>query len=354
MFANKELYFFSEEILRWYLAHKRDLPWRNTENPYHIWLSEIILQQTRVVQGYDYYLRFIKAYPAIFDLAKASEMEVLKLWQGLGYYSRARNLHATAKQIVEKYNGIFPKRYEDVCSLKGIGQYTAAAICSFAYNQPFAVVDGNVYRVLSRLFGIDAPIDSTAGKKQFAGLAQQLLNKEKSALHNQAIMEFGALQCTPQPDCSACVLQANCFAFVNKKVNLLPVKARKTKVSTRYFNYFFIHSSQDTYLRKRIAADVWRNLYELPLIETAHDADLTDLLNSDFLSKLKNVITFEGVSPAWETKHVLSHQIIRAKFYITKIQEKIELPDFEKIPLTGLSRYPVSRLTELFLSKFIK
>ena len=327
------------------------MPWRNSTNAYHIWLSEIILQQTRVAQGYDYYLRFVEAYPTISDLANAPEMEVMKLWQGLGYYSRARNLHATAKQIVEKFDGIFPERYEDVLSLKGVGEYTAAAICSFAYNQPFAVVDGNVYRVLSRLFGVETPIDSTQGKKQFVDLAQQLLYKEYASLHNQAIMEFGALQCTPQPDCSACVLQDNCFAFANGKINSLPVKERKTKVRTRYFNYFFVRSTRDTYLRKRTGKDVWRNLYEFPLIETTQNVELTDLLKSDFLSKLKNAITFEGASPALELKHVLSHQIIKAKFYIVQIQENIDLPEYEKILLSDLPKYPVSRLIELFFEK---
>ena len=232
---------FSEKIIAWYDQNKRDLPWRNTKDAYLIWLSEIILQQTRVDQGMDYYLKFAKEFPTVKHLAKADNEKVMKLWQGLGYYSRARNLHTTAKIISEKYHGKFPDEYSDILSLKGVGNYTAAAIASFAFNKPYAVVDGNVYRVLARVFGIESPIDSTQGKKEFETLATELLDRKKPASHNQAIMELGALQCKPvNPDCSICALNTMCFAYSKKRINELPVKAKKTKVRNRYFNYIVL------------------------------------------------------------------------------------------------------------------
>ena len=230
--------FFTEEIIRWYNINKRNLPWRNCNDPYLIWLSEVILQQTKIEQGLSYYERFTQKYPTIKQLAEANSDDVMKLWQGLGYYSRARNMHLTAKQIVLERNGIFPNNYQDILNLKGVGNYTAAAIASFAFDLPYAVVDGNVYRVLSRVFGIKKPIDTGAGQKFFAKLAQQLLNINYPAIHNQAIMEFGSQQCRPlKPNCGVCPLKLNCKAYSTNSVNLLPRKKKSIKVSNRYFEY---------------------------------------------------------------------------------------------------------------------
>ncbi|MFZ4583041.1 MAG: A/G-specific adenine glycosylase, partial [Paludibacter sp.] len=231
----------SKTLINWYEHNKRELPWRDISDPYRIWISEIILQQTRVNQGISYYLRFVDRFPDVKALATAHEDEVLKYWQGLGYYSRARNLHKTAQIIVEKHNGNFPNSYTEIVQLKGIGAYTAAAICSFAYNQPYGVVDGNVYRVLSRLFAIQTPIDSSQAKNEFSDLATNLLNNSNPGIHNQAIMEFGALQCVPvQPECNTCPFQKTCKAYELDLVDKLPIKASKTKVRERFFNYFFI------------------------------------------------------------------------------------------------------------------
>lgn len=256
---------FSGTLLDWYAENKRDLPWRNTTDPYLIWISEIILQQTRVAQGYEYFLRFIKRFPDVASLAAASEDEVMKYWQGLGYYSRARNLHAAAKSM----KGTFPKNYAEVRALKGVGDYTAAAICSFAYDMPYAVVDGNVYRVLSRYFGIDIPIDSTEGKKTFTALAREMLDKSRPADYNQAIMDFGAVQCMPQsPNCLFCPLSGSCRALLEGKVQQLPVKQHRTKTTNRYFNYIYVRMGAHTLIHKRTENDIWKNLFELPLIET--------------------------------------------------------------------------------------
>lgn len=355
MLDNKELSFYSQQLIAWYTINKRDLPWRETTNAYHIWLSEIILQQTRVAQGLDYYLRFVEAFPTVQSLANAPEDEVLKLWQGLGYYSRARNLHAAAKDVVQKFGGVFPSNYQDVLSLKGVGEYTAAAICSFAYNLPYAVVDGNVFRVLSRLFDIETPIDSTKGKKEFSDLASKLLDSTQASIHNQAIMEFGALQCKPrQPDCFSCVLQAKCWAYAHKAVEVLPVKEKKTKVSARYFNYIVFRTPSFTFLNKRKSNDVWKNLYEFPLIETEESVDLSFLIQMpSFKSMTKTCTQLSFVSfVPFEVKHVLSHRVIYAKCYVLDIAED-EIPDgdFIQIPVTDLKKYPVSRLTEIFQKK---
>ena len=258
---------FSRKLIDWYRENGRDLPWRRTKNPYLIWISEIILQQTRVVQGYDYYQRFVARFPDVFALAAADEDEVMKYWQGLGYYSRARNLHAAARRMAEA--GGFPVTYTGVRALKGVGEYTAAAICSFAYGMPYAVVDGNVYRVLSRWLGIDTPIDSAEGKKLFVRVADELLDRERPGLYNQAIMDFGALQCTPvAPDCLFCPLNDSCVARLKGIAGSLPVKQHKNKVTNRYFNYIYVRMGAYTFIHKRSGNDIWKNLYEPPLIET--------------------------------------------------------------------------------------
>ncbi len=341
-------------LSNWYSANRRDLPWRGIIDPYKIWISEIILQQTRVNQGYDYYVRFIGRFPDVATLASAGEDEVLKYWQGLGYYSRARNLHKASKQIINTFGGQFPTDYHDVLSLSGVGDYTAAAICSLAYHQPYAVVDGNVYRVLSRLTGSATPIDTSTGKKEFAALAQQLLDTAHPDIHNQAMMEFGALQCTPvNPDCEICPLKENCVGFNSGIVNMLPVKQGKTLVTNRYFNYFFIKYGEFTYLQKREDDDIWKNLYEFPLIETDREMELSELsASNEFQSLFGNLTDFEILKVTPPLKHVLSHRIIFARFYRIRIHSENErISDFVKIRTDELNRYAVSRLMERYLEK---
>ena len=270
---------FSKKLILWYLDHKRDLPWRTTAIPYYIWLSEIILQQTRVEQGLPYYQAFVSVYPTVKKLANASEEEVLKLWQGLGYYSRARNLHTTANYVSNELSGIFPTSYKELIKLKGVGDYTASAIASICFNEATAVVDGNVYRALARYFGIATPINSSLGIKEFKNLAQQLIDVDKPGNHNQALMEFGARQCKPQnPNCEICIFNDSCIALQQKKISELPVKLKKTKVKNIYFNYIvLIFKNKKTLLQKRIGKGIWQNLYEFPLIETEKNFKLEEL-----------------------------------------------------------------------------
>jgi len=306
---------FSKLLTTWYLQNKRDLPWRKTTNPYLIWLSEIMLQQTRVAQGLPYFLSFTKAFPTVFDLANAKEEEVLKLWQGLGYYSRARNLHNTAKHVATDLNGKFPDNYKSLLQLKGIGEYTAAAIASFSYNEVTPVVDGNVYRVLSRYFGIETDISSPKAKKEFTDLAYELIDKQQPALFNQAIMEFGALQCVPKnPSCNICPLNTSCWALANKKVDLLPIKGKKTKITNRYFNYLLIiDNQQKTIVHKRIQKGIWHNLYEFPVIETEKEESIktiSDLIQAQF-SEIEKIIHLDSET----VLHKLSHQHLHINFW---------------------------------------
>lgn len=345
----------SEALIEWYQTNKRDLPWRNTADPYVIWISEIILQQTRVVQGLDYFNRFIARFPNVIVLANSEEDEVLRYWQGLGYYSRARNLHTAAKDIQKRFNGIFPDRYEDVRSLKGIGDYTAAAICSFAYKQPYAVLDGNVYRVLSRLLAIETAIDTSTGKKIFHEAACSLLDKTYPDIYNQAIMELGALQCTPQqPDCSKCPLMANCLAHEKGIEKDLPHKQGKTIVKERFFNYFYIRNKTSVWIRKRTGNDIWKNLFELPLIETEKPLSLSKLQQTETYKNLFagiNKIAFSA--PVFETKHVLSHRIIYASFYAVEIDSPgAGLSEYLQIEDSEIDNFAVSRLTLRFLERF--
>lgn len=348
---------FESRIISWYKKNKRDLPWRNTTDPYPIWLSEIILQQTRVDQGLPYFLTFLNAFPTIKELANAPEESVMKLWQGLGYYSRARNLHHTAKIVSCDYKGVFPKTYTEILSLKGIGEYTAAAISSFAFGLPYPVVDGNVYRVLSRYFGIDVPIDTGKGKKLFADLAEEVMDKDNPAEYNQAIMEFGATQCVPQkPDCNICPLQDSCMAFNNKKIELLPVKSKKTKQRARYFHYLFITDRKFTFLNKRVGNDIWKNLYDFPLIETSEKLSESDLIESETWQKIfKDSIISLNVLPK-EHKHILSHQKIHARFVQIEIEKqstalKLFLKNSNRLELKNIDKYPVPRLIEKFLDE---
>lgn len=336
---------FSSALLHWYEQNKRDLPWRRTRDPYLIWLSEIILQQTRVAQGLSYYMRFAARFPTPRALADAPEDEVLKYWQGLGYYSRARNLHAAAKSM----DGVFPKTYEGVRALKGVGDYTAAAICSIAYKMPYAVVDGNVYRVLARVYGISTPIDSPAGKKEFAALAQELLDKKRPDDYNQAVMDFGAMVCTPAaPQCLICPLASRCKALADGAVEKLPVKAQKTKVSARYFHYIYVRQGKNTWLHKRGAGDVWQNLYEPPLVETKRAADdfTADKTYARLFGRKKPVLLLPAV------KHVLSHRVIHADLYEVRIPPSFSVPaEFVSVPATEAKKYAVSRLVQKLLEK---
>ena len=355
MFDNNDLQYISATLVQWYLSNKRELPWRDISDPYRIWISEIILQQTRVVQGYDYFVRFTRQFRDIKSLATASEDEILKCWQGLGYYSRARNLHAAAKQIMERHNGEFPSSYDDILALKGIGEYTAAAIASFAFKLPYAVVDGNVFRFLARHFGIETPIDSGKGKAQFREIATSLLDKQKPDLHNQAIMEFGALQCIPvSPDCSRCPFANSCFAKEKGQIMDLPVKEKKTKVSHRYFHHLVLLSGGETLLNKRSGKDIWQNLYEFPLYESTHLCSFEEIMmQKDWFNDTFGPIPVQLAHQSKEIKHVLSHQIIHAVFYIVKTNLTTSLPNqYIRVKIEQLNDYPISRLTEKFLKKF--
>lgn len=346
---------FGKKIISWYQKNKRDLPWRNTSDPYKIWLSEIILQQTRVDQGMAYYHRFTDKYTNVHELANASEDAILKLWQGLGYYSRARNLHKAAKDIVVRFNGSFPQEFEEIKSLKGIGDYTAAAIASFAFKLPHAVVDGNVFRVLSRYSGISTPIDSGAGKKEFIALANDLLGKHPPDIFNQAIMEFGSRQCKPvSPDCSVCPLQATCYAYSNNVVDSLPVKSKKTKIRKRFFHYLVIREKDNFFIRQRKEKDIWTGLHDFPLIETSAAESEGKVMSSkewkDQFGKRKSKLT--NISK--EYKHILSHQHIHATFYeissdLKSFNEKEE--DWKKVNSVTVKEFAVPRLIEEYLKQ---
>lgn len=345
-------------LTRWYLSSHRPLPWRETRDPYLIWLSEVILQQTRVTQGLDYYHRFTERFPTIRDLAAAEDDEILKLWQGLGYYSRARNLHVAARQVVAEHDGIFPTDYTQVRALKGVGDYTAAAIVSFSVDAPYAVVDGNVYRVLSRLLDIAAPIDTTVGKKTFTQAATELLNAylaspgcQGAGLYNQAIMELGALICTPRsPKCMDCPIAGNCLALKNGTVSQRPAKQGKTAQTPRWFNYLHITDLKGlTAIRRREENDIWRGLYEFPLIETPTETEFESLSFPPLFPK-----KFTRLETTKMPKHVLSHRIIHAVFHRIAVPDltRTPLPDeWLVIPAARLGEYAVARLTELYLER---
>lgn len=345
---------FSNKLISWYLQNKRDLPWRNTLNPYHIWLSEIMLQQTRVLQGLPYYLKFVEAYPTVEDLANASEDEVLKMWQGLGYYSRARNLHATAKMVSEEMNGVFPDNYKDLLKLKGVGDYTASAIASISFNHPEAVVDGNVYRVLSRFFEISTPINITTGQKEFKQLAQHLIDKNQPGTFNQAIMEFGARYCVPQnPDCTNCIFNDSCVAFQKKKVSELPVKIKAKPVKTRYFNYLVIlYENERTILQQRNGKGIWHKLYEFPLIETSEEIDLSTLIKHSQFQDFSEKLNIENISLFNEKPiiHKLSHQHLNTRFWIVETSKETEA----SVPISEIGNYAVPVLIENFVSEFFE
>jgi A/G-specific adenine glycosylase len=317
--------FFSKTLLQWNdTENNRQMPWKGETDPYKIWISEIILQQTRVQQGMDYYNRFIKTFPDIQSLATAPEKKIYKLWEGLGYYSRCKNLIASAKFIYEELAGEFPKKYEEILSLKGIGTYTASAIVSFAYNQPFAVLDGNVFRVLSRFFGEAIPINTTEGKKFYAALAQLLLDKKHPGKYNQALMDFGAVICKPAaPLCSECPLQNKCVAFLTNKVSVLPVNTKSIRIKERFFNYLVVEHENQFYVHKRTAKDIWQNLYEFILIETKKLFDESSLAVNEEIIKILNHADFTIKSVSSKRSQKLTHQIISGQFIHIEIKKPL-------------------------------
>ena len=344
---------FTNELIKWYNANKRDLPWRNTTDAYLIWLSEIILQQTRVEQGMPYYYRFAEKYPTVSDFAAAHEDDILKLWQGLGYYSRGRNMLKTAKLVQEQYNGRFPKTYNDLIKLKGVGEYTAAAISSFSSNEARAVVDGNVYRVLARYFGIDEPINSTQGKKTFQAIADDLLNKDHPGLHNQAMMEFGAMLCKPKnPACGICPVREGCYAFINNATTNLPVKLNKVKIRERFFNYFLITDGERVLMNKRDESDIWANMYDLPLIETKNNLLPGELIAlpefAEVFGKGNSII--ESLAPK---KHVLTHQHLYVRFIkLGQVPAKMK-PGWIFIERKNLKKLALPKVIFIFLDNFL-
>jgi len=318
---------FTDTLITWYEANKRSLPWRGETDPYKIWVSEIILQQTRVQQGWDYYLRFLEHFPTVKSLAEAPEEQILKVWQGLGYYSRARNMHHAAKQIMTEFNGSFPNRYEDIRKLKGIGDYTAAAIGSIAFGLPYPAVDGNVFRIISRIFGIPDDIALPATKQKITNICNQLIDKTNPGTFNQAAMEFGATHCTPKnPQCEICPFHTTCYALIHQAVNLLPVKNNRIAKKERYFHYFIYLFNNQTIIEKRTGKDIWRNLYQFPLIESGGNA-------------------LSGRTPDLTLREVLTHQIIHASFYIINNVDKLPQNAPQKIiNITELSNYPMPKV----------
>ncbi|MEE4001156.1 A/G-specific adenine glycosylase [Tenacibaculum sp. FZY0031] len=339
------------ELIYWYSKNKRSLPWRKTKDPYRVWLSEIMLQQTRVAQGLPYFLKFTEAFPTVFALAKANESEVLKLWQGLGYYSRARNLHFTAKFVANELKGEFPKTYKELLTLKGVGDYTASAIASICYDEPVAVVDGNVYRVLSRYFGIATPINSTKGVKEFKELAQTLIDVSQPGVYNQAIMDFGALHCKPQnPLCSECPLANSCVAFAKNRVKELPVKEKKIKVKKRYFNYLVpITENNETVLEERKGKGIWQGLYQFPLVETQKKTAEDELMESEQFKKLFPKETTVSLFNTDDIIHKLSHQHLITKFWVVKTTDV----NTETTDWTTVKERPVPVLIDKFLEEFL-
>lgn len=342
---------FSTKILKWYYNNRRELPWRGIHDPYMIWISEVILQQTRIEQGRSYYKKFIGRFPNVASLAAAREEEVLKLWQGLGYYSRARNLHKGARQVMEQYKGAIPEHFTGLKTLSGVGEYTAAAIASIAFHQPVAAIDGNVFRVMSRYFGIDLPIDTAKGKKTFSDLANECIKVEAPGDYNQAVMEFGALHCLPQnPKCTTCPLSEHCIALHKNRIAAFPVKSKKIKQRKRYFHYLVLQHRQSVYFKKRTQNDIWKNLFDFPLIESNQQLNLEELSRTPEWQKIFNnrKITVLDVSPSY--KHLLSHQQIFASFIQIEMKDENYLPhNFIKIDKKNTFELPVPKIIENYL-----
>ncbi|MEJ8803547.1 A/G-specific adenine glycosylase [Pontibacter sp. H249] len=348
--------YFAQTLIKWYNQHKRALPWRETLNPYYIWLSEVILQQTRVAQGMPYYIKFIEAYPTVQDLAAAPQDEVLRLWQGLGYYSRARNMHHTAQLVVEQYSGNFPNKYEELLKLKGVGSYTAAAIASFAFKEKVAVLDGNVFRVLARVFGLTEDIAAPASRKVFQKLADDLVPTDETDTYNQAIMEFGAIQCTPvMPDCLFCPLQQSCFAFNHGMVQELPIKSKAKASRPRFFHYIVLEFEDNFYLRKRLEGDIWQGLYDFYLYESDSKHLEQEVLVQELAEAGIELSNSPSILPAKEYKHILSHQKITAHFYHFKLKNGLR---DEVLKESRLALYSPEKIDELpkpvLISNYLK
>jgi A/G-specific adenine glycosylase len=329
----------------------RKMPWKGEKDPYKIWLSEIILQQTRVEQGLKYYEKFVSTFPDVHKLAAAKDERVYKLWEGLGYYSRCKNLLETARLISKDLHGKFPDTFENILALKGVGKYTASAIASFAYNLPYAVVDGNVFRVLARTFGIKKPIDSTEGKKLFTQLALELLDKKKPGIYNQALMDFGAVICKPYPLCNICPLKYHCFAFKNNQVEKLPVKEKKIKTTRRWFNYLIIEYNNKILIHKRTADDIWKNLHEFFLIETNGNTSIKKVLIKAEKEKIlkRNSYIVQSSSPVYPQQ--LSHQKIMGRFIKVAVKKEIILPGFNAVSSKRLSRFAFPRLITAYFER---
>lgn len=337
---------FRKGLISWYLDNKRPLPWSKTHDPYSIWLREIILQQTRVEQGASYYQKFLNHYPTIVDLANSSLEEIYKDWEGLGYYSRAKNLHITAQIVRDQFNGIFPRHYDEILSLKGIGEYTAAAISSFAYNQPYAVLDGNAFRVLSRYFGIDYPIDTTIGKKYFKKLAQDCLDIHQPAIYNQAIIDFGAVNCKPaQPLCNNCPFSSECIAFNENRISELPVKLKKIIKQNRYFNYLVLSHHGKIYIQQRKEKDIWQFLFQFPNIES-NDQLLT---KEELVTALSFPVSFFRESKIF--LQTLTHRKIHAKFFEMECVDFYPPNDWILVEIDELNKYGFPKIIKDYLSE---
>ncbi len=344
--------FFQMNIMdREKFPDNRSMPWKGEKNPYKIWLSEIILQQTRVDQGLDYYLRFVKRFPSLKDLANASDTEIFKHWEGLGYYTRCKNLIHTARILNKEHNGIFPGDYESILNLKGIGPYTAAAISSFAFDLPYAVVDGNVYRVLSRFFGIAKPIDSNQGKKMFNQLAQDLIDKKQPGKYNQAIMDLGAVVCKPrQPLCNLCPVNHHCAARINGLIDQLPVKEKKITKKIRWMYYLHIEQDGNTYVRKRITNDIWQNLYEFVLFEKSNVIETGSFKDVEDIRRLLDTTSFKILEISKTFRHLLTHQTIFGQFIRIQLEKKAVVKGYQKITSNALKELPFPKMILNYLN----
>lgn len=335
---------FSKKILKWYDANDRELPWKQDEDAYSIWLSEIIMQQTRVEYGKIYYKKFKELFPTVHHLAAADFSEIMKAWEGLGYYSRARNLYATAQKIVHDFNGIFPESYDALLTLKGIGPYTAAALGSFAFNIPKAAIDGNAYRLFSRYFGIDAPIDQAAGKKIFQQLGDQFISKKRPGEFNQAVMNLGALVCTPtSPKCMLCPLNDSCYAYHHNQIHSLPVKSKNLKVRKRYFTYWVLKQNNKTFIEERKAKDIWRNLYQFPLTETTRPTHWQNLIEQSVLADFKPK-DYSVVKIIENQSQRLTHQYIQVNFIEVKIVKELIIDSYLPVKIKELKKYPFPKV----------
>ncbi|HOA08837.1 MAG TPA: A/G-specific adenine glycosylase [Tenuifilaceae bacterium] len=344
---------FSALLLEWFSVHHRDLPWRNTSDPYHIWVSEVILQQTRVNQGTEYYQRFIHIFPDIPALAEAPLDAVMKAWQGLGYYTRARNLHAGAKQVMSEFGGKLPTSYSELLRIAGLGPYSAAAVASFAFNEAVPAVDGNVYRILARVFGVFTPVNSSQARREFFNLAGELIDRNRPAEFNQAIIDLGALVCTPRrPSCSACPFSDYCYAYLNNLTGLLPLKNRKNPPRSRYFTYLMINFNGTTFIRKREGNDIWHSLYEFPLIETPEQLDTTQLVETEAWKELMGDSSAEIIHVSDPIKHQLSHITLHARFIIVQMRNPTYAlrTGYRNISIGNLQELSVPRLIDSYMA----